>query len=305
MEVIRKGKPINWHRVIFVGACLFFPIVNWLVFYVYANFSSFGMAFTNSVGEISFDNFVRFYNDLASASSELRIAFRNTFLIFAITVAVYPFQVLVSYFIYKKIPFYGFYRIVFFLPQILFSLALSLVFSNLIGVEGFIAKGIQEWLHLDYVPELLTDSRFANIVLIVYMLWLGFPGSLIIWGGTFARIPQEVLESAQIDGVSWWQEFTKIIVPLVWPTVSLQMILMSCSIFSATTAAFELTGGQYGTMTFSCWMFLQMLSGSGANYSSNVYNYMSAVGLCVTVVAVSISLVIRRITGKFNNEVDF
>jgi ABC-type sugar transport system permease subunit len=137
------------------------------------------------------------------------------------------------------------------------------------------------------------------------MVWLQFPGDLIIWGGTFARIPEEVLESASIDGVTWWQEFTKIIVPLVWPTVALQMVLLFCGIFGASGQVFLLTGGQYGTMTLNAWMYITLYNNSGNMYTSNAYNYMSAVGLVITVIAVVLSLSIRKLTDKMFDQVEY
>ena len=305
MEVFRKNKPVNKIRLLFVLCCVVIPVANWIIFYIYPNLNSFKMAFTNRSGEWSFENFIRFYNELMDSESELRIAFKNTFLTFGVIVLYFPFQVLVSYFLYKKVPFYRFYKIVFFIPTILFSLAVGMIFSQLIGVEGFIAQGVQKCLKLDYVPELLTDTRFANTVVILQMLWLGFPGSLIIWGGAFARIPEEVLESARVDGVNWWKEFTRIIVPLVWPTFALQLIFLFCGIFSASGAVFILTGGKFGTMTLSCWIYLQMYYISGDYTTSNAFNYMSAVGMVLSVVAITISLMVRKITDKFFNDVEY
>jgi ABC-type sugar transport system permease subunit len=180
-----------------------------------------------------------------------------------------------------------------------------MMFSRVVGVNGFIAQWVAEWQGLDYIPELLAHTDYANIVVLIHMLWLGFPGDLIVWGGTFARIPAEVLESGQLDGANWWTEFTQIIVPMVWPTVALQLVLMFCGIFGASGAVFLLTGGGAGTMTLQAWMYIELLDNSGGNYASGVYNYMSAVGLMLTIVAVCISLSIRRITDKMFDEVEF
>ncbi len=303
--VAKKKKPIRKQRVLFILFGITVPIINWLIFYMYTNFASITMAFTDSYGAISFDNFFRFFKEFQMETSDIRIAFKNTMLTFIIGVLVFPFKILVSYFIYKKIPFAKFYRIVFFLPTIIFSVAISMVFVQIVGVEGIIAKTIQEWLHLEYTPELLADSNYANITVIGQLLWLTFPGDLIIWGGTFARIPEEVLESGRIDGVTWWSEFTKIIVPMVWPTVALQTVLLFCAIFSASGNVFLLTEGNYGTMTISAWMYLTLYRNSGSMYTSNVYNYMSAVGLIITIVAVIISLSIRRLTDRVFDEVEY
>lgn len=304
-QTLKTMQMKNKWRVPFILVCIIPPIVNFLIFYVYVNFSSIQMAFTDRQGNVGLHNFIRFFNEFQLETSDIRLALKNTLLTFAILLVTYPFKVLVSYFIYKKIPFSGFYRIVFFLPTIIFPVAVALIFTRMVGVNGFIAEAVQHALNLEEVPELLADSRYANWVVILQFMWLHIPGDLIIWGGTFSRIPNEVLESGQIDGTSWWTEFSKIILPMVWPTVSLQMVLLFCGIFSASGNVYLLTEGQYGTMTMTAWMYRVLLENSGGNYSSNVYNYLSAVGLLTTTVAIVLSVCIRKIADKAFEEVEF
>lgn len=290
----------------FIIASLFIPVFVFIAFYIVPNFSAFFMAFQDKDGRWTADNFVRVYDTIRNADSDLRIGLKNTLLTFGFNLVLYPFRVLVPYFIYKKIPFSGFYRIVFFLPSIIFGVATSLIFAQLVAPTGFIAEIVQNVAGLDYTPELLADSRYANKVIFAEMFWFGFPGDLIIWGGTFARIPNEILEAGRIDGVNWWTEFTKIVVPMVWPTVGLQMTLMACGILSSTGNVFLLTEGNYGTMTLACWLTLQLKNGSGATYgSTNIYNFMSAVGLCMTVIALVIATLVRKYANKAFEEVEF
>lgn len=300
----RTKKKVSKMRVAFILFCIIVPIAHFLLFYVYTNFSSILMAFRNASGEWSFENFARFWRELHDTNSDIWIALKNTFITFMISVVSYPFKVLVSYFIYKKIPFAGFYRIVFFIPTIVFSVAISLVFTRIVGSE-VVATWVGNLAGLDYVPELLADSKFANYTIWLNMLWLTFPGDLIIWGGTFARIPVDVLESARVDGVTWWTEFTRIIVPLVWPTVALQMVLMMCGLFGSSGAVWLLTKGQYGTHTLSSWMYEILLNNSGTMYTSNAYNYLSAVGLIITTIAILLSAVVRKWTDKAFADVEF
>jgi ABC-type sugar transport system permease subunit len=186
----------------------------------------------------------------------------------------------------------------------IFGMAMVMVFTQLMGTQGFIAQQIGEWMGLDYVPELLADSRFANYVVWIHMLWVGFPGNLIIWGGTFARIPTEVLESGQIDGVNWVQEFTLITIPLVWPTFALHLLLAVCGLLGSSGAVFLLTNGEFGTQTLSVWLYQQTLAGVG-NPDAPVFNYMSAVGIVMTVVAVSLTFTVKRFTKKAFAGVDY
>lgn len=301
MDVKRKKK---FERNLFVLFCIFVPLANFAIFYVGTNFSAIAMAFTDLQGNFTMENFTRLYEE-AVGGGMFWDAVKNTFKTFVILVIAFPLKVLVSYFIYKKIPGAGFYRIVFFLPAIIFSVALALIFTYMIAPDGIIAEFIASVAGLEEVPELLADSRYANITIWAHMLWLGFPGDLIIWGGTFSRIPDDVLESARIDGVTWWTEFTRIIVPMVWPTVALQMILMVCGLFGSSGQVWLLTRGEFGTHTLSSWMYMQLLTGSGGSYKSGVFNYMSASGLVLTVIAVTLSTIVRRWTDKAFDEVEF
>ena len=106
-----RTKKKRMTRIAFILFCCTIPVINWLIFYVYANLSSFTMAFTNKDGVLSFDNFVRFWEELNNQNSDIRIAIRNTFLTFALMFVTFPFKVLVSYFLYKKVPGASVYRI--------------------------------------------------------------------------------------------------------------------------------------------------------------------------------------------------
>ena len=52
-------------------------------------------------------------------------------------------------------------------------------------------------------------------------------------------------------------------------------------------------------------MLLQQYKFSGNAYTSNIFNYMSAVGLVITVISVALATVIRRFTDKAFTEVEF
>lgn len=299
-----KKKKMTKTRIAFILFACLPPVIDWLIHYVYANAASFGLAFTGSKGQFSLENFVRLWEELKTPDSSIMVAIRNTLITFGLDLLTFPLYPLISYFIYKKIPGASLYRVLFFLPRIIFSVALAFIVTRILGVNGFVAEAVQNLFHLDSRPELLADSRYANATVLLHMLWMGFPGDLIIWGGAFARIPVELLESGRIDGTNWWKEFTHIIVPLMWPTIALKMVLSFARIFSSSAQVFLLTGGEFGTMTLQSWMYIELLSGSGSP-NPHAFNYMSAVGLCMTVIAVALSLITRNITDKVFDEVEY
>lgn len=293
-----KKKPVNVRRGLFIISFIILPTIHFFVFYVYVNLSSFTMAFqrVDVVGKSAWtlEWFARFFNELKLPGSELNGAFVNTFKTFLIAECMLPVGFAVSYFLYKKILFHRAFKIIFFMPSIIAGTIIASVYMEVVGMKGPIVPLVQRALNLEIAPDLLADSRFANYTIWANMIWLSFPGNMIIWGGALSRIPESVLESAKLDGVGILQEAIRIIIPIIWPMFGLQLMLSIISVFGATGQVFLLTQGQYGTMTFSVWMYLQVYKNVGVGFS-NSYNYMSAVGLMISAVAVTLSIVIRKI----------
>ena len=308
MSTMLKAKKVNWSRIIFILCFILVPTINFLVFYVYVNFDGILMAFyrydVNYNKIWGFENFTMFFDELLHQSDGIQLAFVNTFKTFLINLIIFPWGIAVSYFLYKKIPLYKTFRVLFFLPSIINGIITVIVYKNFVSVEGPIAIMVQNMLGLSEPPDLLGDPRFANTFVWIHMLWLSFPGDMIIWGGAFARIPDGVIESARIDGASWFTELVRIILPMIWPTFALKAIMLISSVFGASGAVFLLTNGDYGTMTFSAWQYIQIRNSSN-NPNSVVYNYVSAIGIIVTLAAMVLVLLGKWLENKLFKDVDY
>lgn len=106
----------------------------------------------------------------------------------------------------------------FYLPSIVSGVVVSFFFTTFVSPQSFFPGFLEKLYNLDYpLYNSLVDSTFANKMVLLHMVWLTFPANLIIWGGTFSRIPESVIESSRLDGVNWVQEMFVIILPLVWP----------------------------------------------------------------------------------------
>ena len=206
---------------------------------------------------------------------------------------MYPVSILVSYFLYKKVFGYNFFRCVFFLPQIVSGVVFAFVYRRMCGVGEPLHLLMQSIANIKSTQSLLMDERFANTMVMVMMVWLNFPGAMVIWGGTFARIPDSVLEYAKLDGVGWIREVVSIIIPMVWPTFSLFLVLQLATVFSASGPVFLLTQGEKGTQTLHNGFYMQVY-GQEVHPNSNALNYMSAFGLLITVLGCALSLLVRK-----------
>lgn len=308
MSATLKQNKTNWTRVFFIISFIIIPTINFLVFYVYVNFDGILMAFyrydVNFNKVWGFENFTMFFDDLLHQSNGIRLAFINTFKTFLIQLIIFPWGIVVSYFLYKKIWLYKTFRVLFFLPSIINGIITVIVYKNFVSVEGPIAAWVQQLFGLAEPPDLLGDPRFANTFVWIHMLWLSFPGDMIIWGGAFARIPDGVIESARIDGANWITELVQIILPMIWPTFALKAIMLISAVFGSSGAVFLLTNGEYDTITFSAWQYIQIRNNAN-NPNSVVYNYVSAIGILVTLVSMVLVFVGKWLENSLFKEVDY
>lgn len=305
---IKKYQKLTGMNKVFLFSFMVIPIIHFLLFYVYVNINGFLIAFQvpSKTGGFtwSFDQFTRVFNEFSQAESELGIAFKNTFITFGFSLILFFSGVFVAYFLYKKIWFYKAFRIVFYLPNIISSLVTVYVFTTMVSSRGFIPPIVQKLLNLDELPSLLADSAYANWTVIMHMIWLGIPSNMIMWGGTFSRIPTSVLEYGRLDGVGWFRELVQLILPLVWPTFSMLLMMQFTGMFSASGSVFLLTGGKWKTQTLSNWFYMQVYDANGSATTS-AYNYMAAFGLLISVPAIAISLFIRFFLTKFVPDVEY
>ncbi len=299
-------------RALFIISFTILPVGSFLLFYVYVNIDSFAMAFQKPEnGQLvfaGFENFTWVFERIKNGSTietdNLRLAFVNTFKTFGINMIMYPIGIINAYFIYKKIWGYKTFRIIFYLPQIVSSVVVSFFFMELMSPSGFFPDLLTKLYNLDYpLYNPLTDSTFANRMVFLHVIWLGFPGSLIIWGGTFSRIPDSLIESARLEGIGWVKELIQIMIPLVWPTFALTLILAICGIFGSSGAVFLLTGGQNGTQTVSNWMYMNILHAT--NPMAKPLYRISAMGLMLTAVSCVLAFTIRKFLASRITEVQY
>lgn len=288
----KKRKKIERSRIVFIVSMLAIPIISWLIFWLYGNFNMILMAFQTPTGEWTFRNFVTFWHDLTAPYSEVGVSVRNTFLYFGLNVLmILPIGTLIAFFIYKKIKGHKVFRVLIFLPAIIPTIVMVTAFKETIKPWGPLASlGIK-------FPEagLLADPNTATPTVMFYCLWTGFSTIMLLMCGAMARIPTELFEAAKLDGCGPFREFFSIVVPLIMPVLSMQIIFSLTGLLSASGPILLMTGGAAETSTLNYWIFINTQRGTAA---SGAYNIVSATGLVFTFIAVPIIMLVRWLSEK-------
>lgn len=299
-QFVKKKPKVKMSTKLFIIGMLAGPVINWLVFWLYVNLSSFALAFQNNIGEWSLINFPRFWDQLTSPYGEsINMALKNTFRYFAVdTFILFPLQLIVSYFLYKRILGFKAFRTIFFFPSIISGVVLTTVYSNMIASYGPVGKLLTNLGVEIPLGGFLNNSATATPAIIIYCAWTAFSGTVILMTGAMSRVPVEVLESAKLDGCPAFTELIQLILPLIWSSLSTLLIFQMTGVLGAggPILLFKEEGG-HDTVTLSFWIFRQVY-GTGQLGGTGNYGLVSCAGLIFTFISVPIILAIRWLIEK-------
>lgn len=290
------GQAKKLKDTIFVYCLIALPLIEFFTIYVYINIDSFFLAFQRGGEFVGLENFKMLWDEVRAPGSTLLVAIKNTFIYFGAGLILFVWSIFLSYFFYKKIFAYKFFRFVLYMPAIISPVVFVALFKNLTSVNGAIALFIKNFNPDFRMPNLLARSETATWTMVVYVLWMGWTKNMLYLGGSLARIPLEVLESARLDGVGPWDELTKILVPLLLPTLSTLLLLDVVGILGSSGPILLFTKGDYNTTTISYWMFTLVY-----NTGNDQYVKASAAGICLTLIMFPVVYTMRWLIGKIDS----
>ena len=291
-------------KLIFYTLLLIFPVVQFLIFYVFVNINSILLAFQefdsqtatfNFLGiEQFFDNFKEVIDDIFN-DIEMKTATINSFKIYFCSLIIgTPLNLIFAYLMYKKIPAHGAFRIVLFLPQIISSLVISLMFRYFVEVAMPSLIGV----------NLLVSKDSAFNTMIFYCIWASFGSQIIIYTNAFSQISPELIEYGKLEGITMWQEFFRVALPAIFPTITIYLVAGVAGIFTNQAALFNFFGADArgDVQTLGYIFFVKVLKSEAASYAQ--YPYASAAGLLFTVIATPLTLLIKWALEKFGPKED-
>ena len=305
---MKKISRIALKKYGFVWAIMAFPIVNFIVFWLIANFGSLVLAFHSRdfmgkmTGWVGLENFKRFLDDVVN-SPVISTAFKNTFLMAGNQfLIIMPLQLFFSYFLFRKFPFHGVVKFILMLPAIISGFVVCLVFKKF--VEGALPSIMLELFGIKNFPNLITDVRYGFKTILFYEIWLSFTTTLIMYTNAMNQIDDSILESARLDGINeGLQEFFAICLPLIFPTITTFLVVNFSGFLSASGSlvAFFRFNAPQQYQTFGYWMYVNV----AATSSQIMYPYMAASGMFLTVIMAPLTFLLKHLLEKYGPSADY
>jgi multiple sugar transport system permease protein len=167
-------------------------------------------------------------------------AFVNTLKFSALYVpGVVVISLLLAVLLNRNIRGVGFFRTVYFLPTVTSAVATALVWNMIYGKETGILNFALETLGFAPICWLCTENAMMSVVIV--NIWGAIGEGMIIFLAGLTAIPRDYYEASSLDGANDFQQFFKITLPLVTPSIFFQTLIAAINAFQAYDYIYMLT----------------------------------------------------------------
>jgi multiple sugar transport system permease protein len=106
------------------------------------------------------------------------------------------------------------------------------------------------WFAGEPVTILWTiNTHFVYPAILIAEIWQWTPFMFLLQLAAFLNVDQSLIESAEVDGASYWIIFRRIMLPAIWPVVAIALLIRGLDLFRLFDVVWALTEGGPGTMT--------------------------------------------------------
>lgn len=281
----------------FVIICLAPAIILFSVFMIYPTFNVFWMSLlkwgglTGDKVFVGFDNFMKLANDM----NFIRACQNTIFLIAIVTVVTLALAVIfASILVREKLKGQNFFRIIFYIPNILSVVVIAAIFSAIYDP----ASGLLNSLIAIFKPETWESIKFlGDETIVIYsvagaLIWQAIGYYMVMYMASMSTIPEHLYEAASLEGASKFQQFFKITLPLIWDNIRTTLtffIISSINLSFLITKV--LTPGNPASETVLGYLYKQA-------YNNSSYGYGMAIGAIVFIFSFILSAIVNKATER-------
>ena len=191
----------------------------------------------------------------------------------------------------------GFYRIVFFFPQIIPAVIVGILWSYVYTPNIGLLNGILRAVGLgDVSTSWLTDPSTVLWAIAAVAIWSSVGFYMVIFLASMQSIPTSFYEAAILDGATRWTSFRDITFPLIWETIRTSVIYLAIAaldffILIVVVSGGSTTMGARRAEVAALYLYNQA-------FDSSRWGYASAIGVVLLILTLLLSLGIMRATRR-------
>ncbi len=292
---MKKGRA----RSTFIGLCITPALILYILFMLLPTFGVFKMSlykwggYSNKKEFVGFNNFKILMEDMNFFRS-----FQNTILLIVLvtTVTMTLSLIFAAILSRERIKGENFFRIIFYIPNILSVVVISAIFSAIYDpANGLLNSILSIFMKGESSPILwLGNQNLVIYSLAIAMIWQAIGYYMVIYMASMSRIPESLYESASLEGSGKIHQFFSITLPLIWTNIrtTLTFFVISSINLSFLFVKSLTNGGPDGaTEVFLSYMYKQA-------YTNSSYGYGMAIGVVVFLFSFGLSGILHFVTKR-------
>ena len=210
------------NRTGFIAACVLPATLLFFVFMILPTLNVFRMslfergAYSPTETFVGLSNFKALFQD-----PKFITAMQNTILLIVVVTTVTFFFAIVFAAILtrEKIKGQNFFRIIFYIPNILSVVVIAGIFSAIYQPENGMLNSILSFFSGETVMILWKDQPLVIISIIIAMVWQAIGYYMVMYMASMSAIPMSLYESSGLDGAGRMTQFFQITLPLIWTNI--------------------------------------------------------------------------------------
>ena len=271
---------------------LLFSILPFFYTFIYS-FTDYSDIHIKGLNFVGLKNYVTVFN-----TSLMKVAIKNS-LIYAVILT--GFQVIlglpIAAVLNKKLKSKNILRAVFFFPAVFSSLIIGYLWNFIMSSSDYgLINNLLHRFGLETFNFFTADRALFSVIFTQIWQWTGW--AMVIFLANLQGISPELYEAASIDGAGERQQFFKITMPLMCPSVKIIVVTGLIGGMKAFDAIYSMTSGGPGNATETV-MTVMMKKG----ISDGFYAVGSAFGVCFFVIVLIISGFTNKIMSKWSESI--
>ena len=180
----------------------------------------------------------------------------------------------------------NFFRGVFFLPTVLSTVVIGIVFGFLLSPQFGIVAPIMAKFGVDPPPDLLGNPDTALYTLIGIETWRSFGFAMFLFVAGLKSLDQHLTEAARIDGANGWQVFWHVTLPQLRPVTLMVSTLIGIGMLKLFDTIYVMTlgGPQHATEVLNSYSYAEAFSFNHIGYGATIAVVLLVITFGLTIV---------------------
>ncbi|MBE5907311.1 MAG: sugar ABC transporter permease [Lachnospiraceae bacterium] len=187
----------------------------------------------------------------------------------------------------RKIPGRRLLTTMYYVPVVSSLVAVSILWAWVFNYDYGLLNSIIKALTGLHGPNWLGDEVMVKVAMIIFMVWKGLGGSIILYLAGLQNIPRDYYEAAEIDGAGSWAKFANITWPLLSPVtfyILITSLIGGFQVFVEVQVMASNGGKNYSAATVVFYLYEKAFKNGQLGYGSAIAVILAIIIFIITAI---------------------